>query len=91
MLSHLLTGLLVLPLVGALAILVTRDDTAAGRSNIRWIALATTVVTFLVSLVAWGRFDPANPAFQLVEEGAWLSETIRFKLGSTASRCPSSC
>ncbi len=38
-------------------------------------------MTFLVSLVAWGRFDIANPAFQLVEEGAWLSDTIRFKLG----------
>ena len=38
-------------------------------------------MTFVVSLVAWGRFDIANPAFQLVEEGAWLSDTIRFKLG----------
>ena len=81
MLSHLLTGLLVLPMAGVLAILVTKADTQAGISNIRWIALATTVITFLVSLVAWGRFDPANPAFQLVEEGAWLSETIKFKLG----------
>ena len=52
MLSHLLTGLLVLPLAGVLAILVTKDDTQAGISNIRWIALATTVITFLVSLVA---------------------------------------
>ena len=81
MLNHLLTGLLVLPLVGALFIVITREDTPAGQSNIRWIALGATVITFLVSLVAWNRFDITNPAFQLVEDGAWLSETIRFKLG----------
>ena len=79
--NHLLTGLLVLPLVGALCILLVKDGTEAGRGNIRWIALAATVITFLLSLVAWGRFDIANPSFQLVEDGAWLSETIRFKLG----------
>jgi NADH-quinone oxidoreductase subunit M len=81
MVNHLLTGLLVLPLVGALAILVTRDDTAGGRANIRMIALLATIATFLLSLVAWGRFDPANPAFQLVEDGPWLADTIRFRLG----------
>ena len=79
--NNLLTGLLVLPLAGALFILVTRDDTPAGQKNIRWIALLATVATFLLSLVAWSRFDPTSPAFQLVEDGAWLSETIRFKLG----------
>jgi NADH-quinone oxidoreductase subunit M len=51
------------------------------RSNARWAALAATVATFLLSLVAWSRFDPATPAFQLVETHAWLAETIRFKLG----------
>ena len=79
--NNLLTGLLVLPLAGALFILITRDDTPAGQKNIRWIALLATVATFLLSLVAWSRFDPTSPAFQLVEDGAWLSETIRFKLG----------
>jgi len=79
--NNLLTGLLVLPLAGALFILVTRDDTPAGQKNIRWIALLATVATFLLSLVAWARFDPSSPSFQLVEDGAWLSETIRFKLG----------
>ncbi|PSC06389.1 NADH-quinone oxidoreductase subunit M [Alsobacter soli] len=81
MMSHLLTGLLVLPLAGALFVLMTRGDTEAGQRNIRWISLIATVVTFLLSLVAWGRFDAGNPTFQLVEEGAWLSETIKFKLG----------
>jgi NADH-quinone oxidoreductase subunit M len=76
-----LSGLLVLPLVGAAIILTLRGDGEAVRSNVRWVALAATVVTFLLSLVAWARFDPASPAFQLVESHAWLTDTIRFKLG----------
>jgi NADH-quinone oxidoreductase subunit M len=76
-----LSGLLVLPLVGAAFILCLRGDSEAVRSNARSVALATTIITFLLSLVAWGRFDPASPAFQLVESHRWLTETIRFKLG----------
>jgi NADH-quinone oxidoreductase subunit M len=76
-----LSGLLVLPLVGAAFILALRGDGEAVRGNARWIALWTTVATFLLSLWAWSRFDIASPAFQLVESHAWLAETIRFKLG----------
>jgi NADH-quinone oxidoreductase subunit M len=76
-----LTGLLVLPLVGAAFILLTRGDDEAARNNVRSVALMTTVATFLLSLVAWSRFDPSDASFQMVEQIAWLSETITFKLG----------
>ena len=76
-----LSGLLVLPLVGAAFILTLRGDSEAARSNARWAALATTIATFLLSLVAWSRFDTATASFQLVESHVWLTETIRFKLG----------
>jgi NADH-quinone oxidoreductase subunit M len=76
-----LSGLLVLPLVGAAFILVLRGEGEAVRSNARWAALATTIATFLLSLVAWTRFDTSTPAFQLLETHAWLTDTIRFKLG----------
>lgn len=76
-----LSGLLILPLVGAAFILTLRGDDASVRSNARWAALAATIGTFLLSLVAWGRFDTGNASFQLVETHAWLTESIRFKLG----------
>jgi NADH-quinone oxidoreductase subunit M len=76
-----LSGLLLLPLVGAAFILTLRGDDEATRSNVRYAALSATVATFLLSLVAWARFDPSTPAFQLVESHAWLADTIRFKLG----------
>jgi NADH-quinone oxidoreductase subunit M len=76
-----LSGLLILPLVGAAFILTLRGDGEAVRSNARWAALAATVVTFALSLVAWSRFDSATSTFQFVESHAWLTESIRFKLG----------
>ncbi|MEZ0170567.1 NADH-quinone oxidoreductase subunit M [Microvirga sp. TS319] len=76
-----LSGLLILPLVGAAFILTLRGDSEAARSNARWAALATTLATFILSLVAWGRFDTATASFQLVESHVWLTDTIRFKLG----------
>ncbi|RDJ24136.1 NADH-quinone oxidoreductase subunit M [Bosea caraganae] len=76
-----LTGLLVLPLVGAAFILVQRGDEAAVNSNARYAALAATVATFVLACVAWYQFDPANPGFQLVETHGWVSDAIKFKLG----------
>ena len=68
-----LSGLLIVPLVGAAFILSLRGDGEAVRSNARWAALIATVATFLLSLVAWNRFDPASAAFQLVETHPWLA------------------
>jgi NADH-quinone oxidoreductase subunit M len=76
-----LTGLLVLPLVGAAFILAQRGDEASVESNARYAALAATVATFVLACVAWAKFDPANSGFQMVETHAWVSEAIQFKLG----------
>jgi len=76
-----LSGLIFLPLVGALFILTQRGDDAASLRNIRWAALFTTIAVFVLSLVAWQRFDAGNAAFQLVEERAWFGSGIVYKLG----------
>ncbi|MER2263976.1 NADH-quinone oxidoreductase subunit M [Methylobacterium oxalidis] len=76
-----LSGLLIVPLAGAAFILTLNGDEEAVKRNARWAALATTIITFLLSLVAWGRYDATSSSFQLVESHAWLTDTIRFKLG----------
>ncbi|AOO84648.1 NADH-quinone oxidoreductase subunit M [Bosea vaviloviae] len=76
-----LTGLLVLPLVGAAFILAQRGDEASVDSNARYAALAATIATFVLACVAWGRFEPDNPGFQMVETHGWVSDAIKFKLG----------
>ena len=79
--SWILSGILALPLIGALFILLLPRDSEATKRNARWIALFATLITFLLSLVAWGRFDPAQPGFQLIEERDWFSHAILYKLG----------
>jgi len=71
-----------LPLLGALLIfLMARGDSEPAARNARWIALWTTLITFVVSLILVARFDPAQPGFQFVEEGRWLASTIGYKMG----------
>jgi NADH-quinone oxidoreductase subunit M len=84
----LLTGILVLPLIGAGAILALRGEDAATVNNVRWIALWTTIITFLLSLVAWYDFNPADPGFQLVEQKKWFSAAISYKLGVDGMSMP---
>ncbi len=70
-----------LPAVGALLILIVRGSDASARRNIYYIALWTTLVTFLVSLLIWIDFDQANPGFQMVERADWLGGSIAYSMG----------
>jgi NADH-quinone oxidoreductase subunit M len=70
-----------LPLVGVLLMSLIGDDNEAGRKNIRWIALFTTIITFLVSLLIWTGFDTTTAEFQFVENKPWLDSGIRYHLG----------
>jgi len=70
-----------LPLVGAFFILLLRGDDEAAKRNARWVALWTTVITFIVSIFLITGFDKGNPGFQFVEDHPWLGGAIRYKLG----------
>jgi NADH-quinone oxidoreductase subunit M len=70
-----------LPLVGAALLLLMKGDSEDGRHNVLYIALATTVVTFLLSLFIWAGFDNANPGFQFVEKTGWLNTGISYHVG----------
>jgi len=67
----LLTLLVLLPLVGGVAVLLTgkgRDGAA------RWLALGVSLVAFAVSLVVWAKFNGATSDYQFVERYTWLPD-----------------
>ncbi|GKX35880.1 MAG: NADH-quinone oxidoreductase subunit M [Rhizobiaceae bacterium MnEN-MB40S] len=71
-----------LPLVGAIIILLTPEDSDFGRRNIRNVALVTTVFTFVFSVIfVWGSFDSSSADFQLVEKTPWLGTGISYYMG----------
>src|SRR5690348_18441257 len=70
-----------LPIVGALLIYALRGDDEATRGNARWIALWTTLITFLLSLILIWRFDASQADFQFVEKAPWLAAAITYHMG----------
>jgi len=75
--APLLSIVMFLPLVGAAIIACLNPE---AKDNARWVALWTTTVTFLISLLIWYHFDTTTAAFQFVESRAWLN-VFKFKLG----------
>jgi len=61
-----------LPLVGVGFIMLARGDAETVARNARNIALSTSIIVFVLSLVLWLEFDPNSSAFQFVEMAHWI-------------------
>jgi NADH-quinone oxidoreductase subunit M len=70
--------ILLAPLVGALVVLLLPD-----RGKLpAWVALATALVTFLLTLHLPAHFDTGVPGFQFVQDIPWISiPAIRYHVG----------
>jgi NADH-quinone oxidoreductase subunit M len=73
-----------LPLVGVAAILALKAfapaDDARAPNAARWIALATTLATFALSLVMLAGFNSADGGFQMVEDAPWFAG-LHYRMG----------
>jgi NADH-quinone oxidoreductase subunit M len=65
----LLTTLLLVPLVGAAVVAAVSSRREA---VVRGVALAASLVAFVVSCVLWARFDATSADFQFVERHDWI-------------------
>jgi len=88
--SWILTGLLLIPVLGAVGIwvysaLLARDEhppVDAGVSTIRWMALITLVAEFVVSIGLWWSFDASTSAWQAVADRPWIDAWgVRYIVG----------
>ncbi len=71
-----------LPLVGALFILLIRGDEETVARNARYMALWTSIITFLLSLFIWFNFERGTADFQFVDETVWLPDLgLVYKVG----------
>lgn len=71
-----------LPLVGAFLALIATNDPKHGDRAAKSIALFTTVMTFLLSLIILFGFDQSTHEFQFVEKtDVWLGKNITYHMG----------
>ena len=70
-----------LPLVGALFIFLVRGEEVIIARNAKYLALWTTLITFVLSLFLWINFDNTTSDFQFVEKISWLSEVTTYHMG----------
>jgi NADH-quinone oxidoreductase subunit M len=78
--SHLLSWVTFIPLLtGAVLLAVDGFASTLGSTGLparvwRAIGLGSALLTFLLSLLLWAGFDPAETAFQFVEYAPWLPQ-----------------
>jgi NADH-quinone oxidoreductase subunit M len=74
---YLLTIITFLPLLGSVIVMLVPGDGVK-----KWLALATTLVTFLVSLLLWTNWQDGYAGMQFVEDAVWFAPLgIRYALG----------
>ncbi len=67
--SHYLSLLLFLPLVGALLVLCVP---ARNVNAVKWLANGVSLAGFLLATPLWFSYNPKNPDFQFVERARWI-------------------
>ncbi len=78
----LLSVIIFLPLVGSLFILSMKGDGATLNRNARNVALWTSFLTFILSLILWFYFDENQITCQFVEKASWIKDLgIHYHLG----------
>ena len=70
-----------LPTLGAIFLFAIRGDDEIALRNTRYVALWTTVITFVLSLLVWINFDSSSAEFQFVEKSEWLGGAINYHMG----------
>lgn len=71
-----------LPLMGVFALLLMRGGGHIMDNNVRSVALFTSIVTFVMSVILYFNFDPSVEGFQLQEFKPWIPQlSIGYHMG----------
>ena len=75
-----LSSLILLPAIGSIFLLFSKSDDKQ-TNTIKYVALFTSLVNFLISIYLWISFDSSISNFQFVEERNWLAGFVNYKVG----------
>lgn len=72
--------LLLVPLIGSLLLLLIQENTIENKAKIKYIALSTSLINLIISILLWIQFDSSTSEYQFVYEFTKLS-FCHFNLG----------
>ena len=75
-----ISALILLPTIGSLFLFFSRSSNEK-NTTVKYVALFTSLVNFLLSIYLWFLFDQSTPEFQFVEEREWLAGIVNYKVG----------
>ena len=74
-----LSSLILLPSIGALFLLFSKNN--QDSNTIKYVALFTAIVNFLISIYLWYLFDRSISNFQFVENKLWIKNFVNYTVG----------
>ena len=75
-----LSSLILLPTIGSIFLFFSRNK-EGNNQTIKYVALFTSVVNFLISIYLWYQFDPLTSDFQFIEDRKWIEGFVNYKVG----------
>tara|TARA_Y100001970_G_scaffold142970_1_gene175730 strand:- start:5102 stop:6583 length:1482 start_codon:yes stop_codon:yes gene_type:complete len=75
-----ISALILLPTIGSLFLFFSKSNNE-NNSTVKYVALFTSLVNFLLSIYLWYLFDQNTSEFQFVEDREWLAGFVNYKVG----------
>jgi NADH-quinone oxidoreductase subunit M len=75
-----LSSITLLPILGAVFILIFNNEKSENKNAI-YVSLFTSTINLFLAIFLWNVFDVSSPEFQFVEEKNWINGYIKFKFG----------
>jgi len=75
-----LSSLILLPTIGSIFLFFSKDK-GSNSNTIKYVALFTSIMNFLISIYLWYLFDPTTADFQFVEDREWIKGFVNYKVG----------
>ncbi len=76
-----LSAVTFLPLIGSIFILLIKDSSDKSIDSVKYVAIFTSFVNFLLSIFLWFSFDTSTADFQFIENKQWVRGYFNFKFG----------
>jgi len=75
-----ISSLILLPTIGSLFLIFSKSNNE-NHLTVKYVALFTSLVNFLLSIYLWYLFDQNSSEFQFVEDREWLVGFVNYKVG----------